>query len=121
MPSNFQKKKEQKMAQIGQQRRKSRHVKIDIGSEDESISSIESSGSINADLTYGESKSPDIFSLRKSKEKHAHTSMDWYFKDLANQPIEMSPQVFGSSRHSQRSNLEDSSILKKKSKSVNKE
>ena len=59
-------------------------MKIDLEVDDQSISSIESAESINADLSDDLGRGADIFSLRKSKEKHANSNLEWYFKDLAN-------------------------------------
>ena len=94
---------------LGLVRRKSRHVKIETGSDNQSLSSIKSSGSsINADLSYEIGRAADIFSLAKPKAKNLDSKLDWYFKDLANQPIEMSPQAFGG-RSSHRSYQNQSS------------
>ena len=73
------------MDMLGMMRRKSRHVKIETGSDNQSLSSIKSSGSsINADLSYELGRNADLFSLAKPKTKNLDSKLDWYFKDLAN-------------------------------------
>ena len=110
------------MDMLGLMRRKSRHVKIETGSDNQSLSSIKSSGSsINADLSYEIGRHADLFSLGKLKEKNFDSKLDWYFKDLANQPIEMSPQALGG-RISHRGYQNQSSQIKnQKTKSMDRE
>ena len=116
------------MDMLGIVRRKSRHVKIETGMkietgiDNQSLSSIKSSGSsINADLSYELGRSANLFSLAKPKEKNLNSKLDWYFKDLANQPIEMSPQALGG-RSSQRSYQNQSCSMKnQRTKSMDRE